>query len=121
MRPRDLSERFWEKVEKTEGCWLWTASTRNGYGQIALGGRGNPVLYAHRVSYEMHHGPIPDGLVVMHTCDVRSCVRPDHLTVGTQAENLADMVAKGRSYRGPKPWASEANRRRWAAYRAGAR
>lgn len=98
VRPHgSLEERFFRKVDKTEKCWVWIGNTsRNGYGSIQSGGKGSPTLSAHRLSYEMHKGQIPDGLVVMHSCDNPSCVNPDHLSVGTFKENTHDMIAKGR-------------------------
>lgn len=87
-------ERFWPKVQKTETCWLWTASANEqGYGRMTVNGKG---VAAHRYSYELAYGPIPDGLNVLHRCDRPACVRPDHLFVGTQADNVVDMVTKGR-------------------------
>ena len=98
-------ERFWAKVEKTETCWLWKASKRNkGYGAFCYVKDG--VVHqgrAHRYSYELHIGPIPAGLHVLHNCpggDNPACVNPAHLWVGTKAQNNADMRAKGRHVRG---------------------
>lgn len=92
-----LSTRFFRKVDRTATCWIWTGNTsRNGYGSIQSGGKGSPTLSAHRLSYEMHKGQIPEGCVVMHSCDNPSCVNPDHLSIGTFKENTADMIAKGR-------------------------
>jgi len=92
-RRATLPRRFWAKVDKSGECWEWTAATAMGYGVINLEGA---VTYAHRLSWEMHYGPIPDGLQILHHCDNRRCVRPDHLFLGTLNDNMADMVAKGR-------------------------
>lgn len=98
-----LVVRFWAKVEKTEGCWLWTGAVRGtGYGNVSLGGRGRGLQAAHRVSWELHNGPILDGLCVLHACDVRNCVRPDHLFLGTILDNNRDAKAKGRNNRGER-------------------
>lgn len=94
-----LAEKFWAKVHKTEGCWLWMANRlphKRDYGLIHEGGRGSRSLRAHRVSYELAYGPIPDGLDVLHRCDNPPCVRPDHLFLGTQLDNMRDMHRKGR-------------------------
>jgi hypothetical protein len=93
-----LGERFWVKVEKTPTCWLWTASVHtSGYGQI---GHGPKKILAHRASWLLSHGEIPDKLHVLHHCDTKLCVRPKHLFLGTNSDNVADMVAKGRQAKG---------------------
>lgn len=90
--------------EPNSGCWLWCGSvTRGGYGHLNValpGSRARRAHPAHRLSWIAHQGPIPTGLWILHKCDVRSCINPDHLFVGTHAENMADMVAKGRHRRG---------------------
>lgn len=97
-------QRFWNKVNKTDGCWLWTGSTgRRGYGAFRTPAHKYN-QQTHRISYEIHYGPIPDGLWVLHRCDVPGCVRPDHLFLGTPADNMADMVQKGRAYSGDNHW-----------------
>jgi len=95
-----LEERFWNKVNKTSpaGCWIWTASRGSaGYGQFLLKERP---IGAHRVAWELTKGLIPLGLYVCHKCDNKLCVNPQHLFLGTQADNIADMVSKGRQAKG---------------------
>lgn len=91
-----VEERFWREVapEPNSGCWLWTGPVDHfGYGRFRVGAKKKRV---HRLWYERAHGKVPDGLVLRHTCDVPSCVNPDHLIVGTIADNIADMDARGR-------------------------
>jgi hypothetical protein len=92
-----LYEKMMSRVEVHEsGCWLWTGAKSNGYGTISWD--YGKTLLVHRVSYEFHKGPIPKGLFVMYSCDVRNCVNPDHLRAGTNQDNVRDMVAKGRDW-----------------------
>lgn len=91
---RPVLERFWLHVRKSDQCWEWTASLVDGYGLIR---DGRSKVYVHRYSYQLHCGAIPDGVHVLHTCDNRRCVRPDHLFLGTQTDNMRDMVSKGRN------------------------
>lgn len=97
MTARDrLAEYFWARVHKTDSCWLWTkALDVGGYGFAYVNGRKHG-QQAHRVSWEMHFGEIPSGLHVCHHCDVRNCVRPDHLFLGTDLTNARDRERKGR-------------------------
>ena len=87
---------FLDKIEKTDGCWLWKGHIKkNGYGTFWLKAEKKPV-HAHRYAYTNFVGVIPDGLCVLHHCDNRSCVRPEHLFLGTLSDNMQDCVAKGR-------------------------
>lgn len=100
-----LEERFWAKVNKDGPtlstalgpCWIWTACKREGYGAFSVGGKNdNRLVGAHIISYRLANGEIPAGLWILHRCDNRPCVRPDHLEAGTQRKNLRDCVTRGR-------------------------
>lgn len=90
--------RFWSKVVRTEGCWIFTGSlTHNGYGRLSANGH---TYRAHRVAYEVSVGAVPDGMCICHKCDNRICVRPDHLFLGTDIDNIQDRNQKGRQCKG---------------------
>lgn len=92
-----LEVRFFNKVKKTETCWIWIgAKDPKGYGRIGTGGRKGKDVFAHRLSFKLHKGEIPEGMYICHRCDNPACVKPDHLFMGTQVDNMRDCVRKGR-------------------------
>lgn len=105
-------ERFWAKVNKDGPvvraelgpCWLWLGGIKStGYGHFMPGGGTRASVSVHRFSYALHRGPIPDGMLVCHICDNRSCVNPAHLFIGTALDNVSDMWRKNRARRRSGP------------------
>lgn len=105
--PRKTEEEFYlaRVIRRDDGCWSWTGRKDGfGYGLVQLG-RGEARTGAHRVSWRVHRGQIPDGLQVLHQCDNPECTRPDHLFLGTALDNMRDASAKGRLSVPSKGWA----------------
>lgn len=107
--PPTFEERFWAKVVKGDGCWVWAgAKDDRGYASLGVAGRTDR---GHRVSWKLAYGDIPQGLWVLHRCDNPPCVRPDHLFLGTARDNSVDMARKGRwgnaaeRFQGENHWA----------------
>lgn len=90
---RTVEQRFWAHVIRQDGCWAWRGATSNGYGQLRVNGHN---VSASRISWKIHHEFIPKGFFVLHCCDNPPCTNPDHLFLGTVADNSQDMVRKGR-------------------------
>ena len=100
-----MMRRFWEKVMKSSGCWIWKgAHNQEGYGSIGIGSRTDGtrrLIKAHRMCWYLTYGVIPVGMCVLHRCDNPTCVNPDHLFLGTHADNMRDKKIKGRAKTGP--------------------
>jgi len=107
----DVLERFWSKVNKTDGCWLWTASRKYGrlYGQFTHLNKKLVHISAHRFAWMLMNGPIPDGKWVLHKCDVPHCVNPSHLYLGDRKQNMKDMVDRDRSPYGERCGTAQLN------------
>lgn len=94
LNTESVIARLRAKTEFADGCWLWMGDrVKGGYGRLYFGERK---ILAHRISFEVHRGPIPTGLFVLHSCDTPACWNPDHLRVGSHAENMAERNRKGR-------------------------
>ena len=99
-KPKSLLDAFKDKYipDLQTGCWVWMGASNGRYGLIW---RSPKFVMAHRVAYELYKGSIPPGLYVCHTCDVTFCVNPEHLFIGTQSDNMKDMISKGRKVLNP--------------------
>lgn len=95
---QDQTARFWPRVDRTGECWLWMGTRdKHGYGRLIVRGRS---IGAHRIAWGLARGPVPAGLYVLHRCDNPPCVRPEHLFLGTQTDNMRDASGKARLARG---------------------
>lgn len=105
---KSITERFWEKVDKIgkDKCWNWTGYHNSvGYGRMGDGNRG--LILAHRLSWEIHFGPIPIGKLVLHKCDNPKCINPNHLYIGTYSDNNMDRAKRNPNNQGGRPKAEK--------------
>lgn len=105
---KPIAERFYERIspEPMSGCWLWLAGMAGEYGVLTHEG---VTFAAHRLAWEIHKGPVPDGLWLLHKCDVKTCVNPLHLFLGDWRDNVDDMIMKGRNVKGSEVGNSKLN------------
>jgi len=98
---KPITERFFSRIKRTSfsSCWIWIGCRTGGYGHMR---NGHGLILAHRFSWEFHRGAIPEGIHVLHRCDVPSCVNPDHLFLGSHADNMRDAADKGVFKRRPR-------------------
>ena len=102
-----VKDRLLKRVRKSDECWLWVGAINpKGYGMMSI--KSHPRL-SHRISWEVHNGPIPEGMFVLHKCDTPLCVRPEHLFLGRQIDNMTDMIRKGRQNPGHVPGIKNGN------------
>ena len=114
--------RFWQRVVKTPTCWFWAGKKKNGYGAISRTYSGKEkYLYAHQISFLLSGKALPMGQHVLHHCDIKACVRPDHLYAGTHQQNMRDAVLRGRMATGLRhgtrthPESIQRGEKRWCA------
>ena len=117
-RPTPAVERFWRHVDTSGDCWNWTGAIASGYGTFGLY-PPKRMIGAHRMSWEIENGPVPDGLHVLHHCDNKICVKPAHLFVGTRQDNMDDAKSKGRFPTGADHYVNTRGRARDAHGRFG--
>lgn len=111
---KSTEDRFWEKVDKTQDCWVWTAASKPaGYGEFYFAGQ---VGYAHRYAYERFIGPVPDGMVIDHKCRNKGCVRPDHLHAVEFAVNMQNLGIHANNSSGYRGVSFHKRSRSWRAY-----